>query len=73
MAIHLSPPQAFGQEAHHGSALLDRVGNTPRLRLSCVARELEEEDIRRLGGVSAPLAVGDRLLIVPSIAGGRTT
>ncbi len=34
---------------------------------------LNEEDIRHLGGVSAPLAEGDRLMIVPSIAGGRTT
>ena len=72
MAIHLSPPQAFAQQAHHGSTLLDRVGNTPLLRLSRVTRELEEEDIRHLGGVSAPLAEGDRLMIVPSIAGGRT-
>ncbi|MCJ7707456.1 MAG: PLP-dependent cysteine synthase family protein [Anaerolineales bacterium] len=40
MAIHLSPPQASAQEAHHGSTLLDRVGNTPLLRLSRVTRDL---------------------------------
>ena len=40
MVIHLSPPLAFALEAHHGSTLLDRVGNTPLLRLSRVTRDL---------------------------------
>ena len=31
---------------------------------------LNEEDIRFLGGESCPLKDGDRVLIVPSIAGG---
>lgn len=30
-----------------------------------------DEDIRHLGGMAAPLAEGDRLMIIPSIAGGR--
>ena len=32
---------------------------------------LNEEDIRFLGGESCPLKDGDRVLLVPSIAGGR--
>jgi molybdopterin converting factor small subunit len=32
-----------------------------------------EEDFRHRGGVWAPPAEGDRLMIVPSIAGGCTT
>src|SRR6266853_1734161 len=33
---------------------------------------LNEEDIRFLGGESSPLKDGDRVLLVPSIAGGCT-
>jgi len=33
---------------------------------------LNEEDIRFLGGETVPLKDGDRVLLVPSIAGGRT-
>jgi molybdopterin converting factor small subunit len=34
---------------------------------------LNEEDVRSLQGMSTPLSEGDRLTIVPSIAGGSTT
>lgn len=32
---------------------------------------LNDEDVRHLEGDATPLAAGDRLLIIPSIAGGR--
>ena len=54
MAIRLSPPLAYAQEAHHGSTLLDRVGNTPLLRLGRVTRGL------------APLSPFPGLWAVPS-------
>ena len=34
---------------------------------------LGEEDIRHLKGVDTPLEAGDRLMIIPSIAGGKAS
>jgi molybdopterin converting factor small subunit len=34
---------------------------------------LNQEDIRTLDGANTPIAVGDHLMIVPSIAGGKET
>jgi molybdopterin converting factor small subunit len=46
--------------------LFDREGN---LR-AFVNLFLNEEDIRHLQGVATPLEEGDRLMLIPSIAGG---
>jgi molybdopterin converting factor small subunit len=63
-----------------GEALDDLVGQFPALKkhLFNDANELRhfvnlflgDEDVRHLQGVETPLKEGDRLMIIPSIAGG---
>ena len=64
-----------------GAALGDLTGRYPKLRQhlygdtgdlrSFVNVYLNQSDIRELRGADTPLAESDRLMIVPSIAGGR--
>jgi len=68
------------QGANVGEALDDLVKQFPTLKkhLFTEADELRpfvnlflgEEDVRHLQGVETPLKEGDRLMIIPSIAGG---
>jgi len=63
-----------------GAALKDLVNQFPQLKkhLFNDAEELRpfvnlflgEEDVRHLQGVETPLKEGDKLMIIPSIAGG---
>jgi molybdopterin converting factor small subunit len=63
-----------------GEALDDLIGQFPALKkhLFNDANELRpfvnlflgDEDVRHLQGVETPLKEGDRLMIIPSIAGG---
>lgn len=46
-------------------------GETGELR-AFVNLFVNDEDIRHLHGVDTPLGKNDRLMIIPSIAGGRT-
>lgn len=66
-----------------GAALDDLTGRYPALRqhLFTEAGELRafvnlflnEEDVRTMGGVDTPLDETDKLLLIPSIAGGRSS
>ncbi|MFN2152999.1 MAG: ubiquitin-like small modifier protein 1 [Anaerolineales bacterium] len=68
------------QGATVGEALNDLVNQFPTLKkhLFTEADELRpfvnlflgDEDVRHLQGVDTPLKEGDRLMIIPSIAGG---
>ena len=62
------------------SALNDMVARYPDLRPHLFTEDgelrvfinlfLNEEDIRQLEGLNTPLKEGDRLMLVPSVAGG---
>jgi molybdopterin synthase sulfur carrier subunit len=80
-------PYAEGQSeisvsgATVGEALNDLVTQFPNLKKHLFSESdelrpfvnlfLGEEDIRHLQGVETPLKDGDKLMIIPSIAGGR--
>lgn len=64
-----------------GEALADLVAQHPELKKHIFSEDgdlrpfvnlfLGEEDVRHLQGLDTPLQEGDRLRIIPSIAGGR--
>lgn len=65
-----------------GAALDDLTGRYPALRQHLFTETgelrafvnlfLNEEDVRTMEGVDTPLDETDKLLLIPSIAGGRT-
>ncbi len=69
------------QGTNVGEALDDLVSQFPSLKKHLFTETAElrpfvnlflgDEDVRHLQGLDTPLAEGDRLMIIPSIAGGR--
>lgn len=69
------------QGATVGAALEELTGRYPALRQHLFTENgelrafvnlfLNEEDIRQMDGVNTPLAEKDKLMLIPSIAGGR--
>ena len=68
------------QGATVGAALNDLVAQFPALKKHLFTEDdelrpfvnlfLGDEDVRHLQGVDTPLEAGDKLMIIPSIAGG---
>ena len=73
--------EASVQGANVGAALDDLVAQFPALKKHLYTENNElrpfvnlflgDEDVRHLQGVETPLKDGDKLMIIPSIAGGR--